>query len=502
MVERHEPLVHRPSAMNARRKRSRRPFRRRTADAVRPWLASHFVLAGLLMLAGCGGAVADRAVSGDELRGGSSAGAEATADSGDQRIATINSEPSSPASVESPPVDAMSATPDTSARQPDTSPRHEGDDDVRVLPEDVSTGPVLEWSEIELAFPRGLGLWATSDGRVAAAGAQFADGFLSGAPRLPVGGSSYLLVTGDGADWTRLSLPEELFPFSVDMSGDHVALSGAPVSASGVPDSEIDIGVPIFVSADAGRTWTQPTLDIQAAREELGGDLTAEVYQGVVYVSGSRTLAAAHGHVRLNVESLLIDAGLVAADARFAGWEPYGDSLLVWLDNGDGTETELSFPLDALALTDSQQDMLRNEPDDPRADSRVFLFGGSGSELAHTATFDGWPTAASGGAEGSSGSSCPAARATVLSFLSTASHGAPIRLIVRRRLTCFASTPSTPTAPCGPPRVRRHSIQLHHRHPMAARSTAEVTANRLISQRTCRASTSCTASPPGPQGWW
>jgi len=84
----------------------------------------------------------------------------------------------------------MSAPPDTPTRQPDTSPRHEGDDGVRVSPEavspeavspeDASTGPVLEWSEIELDFPRGLGLWATSDGRVAAAGAQFAAGYLSG----------------------------------------------------------------------------------------------------------------------------------------------------------------------------------------------------------------------------------------------------------------------------------------------------------------------------------
>jgi len=79
----------------------------------------------------------------------------------------------------------MSAPPDTPTRQPDTSPRHEGDDGVRVSPEagspeDASTGPVLEWSETELDFPRGLSLWATSDGRVTAAGAQLADGFLSG----------------------------------------------------------------------------------------------------------------------------------------------------------------------------------------------------------------------------------------------------------------------------------------------------------------------------------
>ncbi len=190
-------------------------------------------------------------------------------------------------------------------------------------PEDVSTGPILQWTEIELDIPYGIALHGTSDGRIVAAGGRLRGESFPGA--------SHLLVTQDGAAWTRVPLPHELYPFSLDMSDQRVAVSGVPLTAPPAGGDEAEMGVPVFVSGDEGATWTQVQLDIQAARRDLQDDATVELSLTSVYVSGDYVLAAAQGHVRPDVER-----------------------------------------------------------DEPLHGSRVFLFGGSGPELAAVASFDGF----------------------------------------------------------------------------------------------------------------
>ena len=322
-------------------------------------------------LTGCGGN--DGGVVAAEGNDGAEQVVDVEAEQGtSQRIETVDTD-----------TDAASVQP---AVQPDQADAAGSRDDGAVAavpsPEDVSTGPILHWTEIELEIPYGIALHATSDGRIVAAGGRL--------PGESFAGASHLLVTHDGAAWTRVPLPHELYPFSLDMSDQRLAVSGVRLTAPPIGGDETEMGVQVFVSGDEGATWTQVRLDIQAARRDLHDDATVELSRTSVFVSDDYVLAAAQGHVRLDVASLLVDAGLVAADARIAGWTSVDDSVRVWLDNRDGTEAELHFSHDDLALTDSQKALLGDEGDEPLHGSRVLLFGGSGPELAAVASFDGW----------------------------------------------------------------------------------------------------------------
>ncbi len=205
---------------------------------------------------------------------------------------------------------------------------------------EVSNGPLLEWTEIELDFPHGTALSTTSDGRVVVVGGQIIDdAFVA---------SSHLQVTEDGVDWVRMPLPHDAhLLFSVDMSAGQAVVSGVDLSGPPVEDRETASWIPVYVSADQGETWTEATLDVQAARQDLPNGATAEFSLTSVYVSSDYVVAAVQGHVSL--------------------------------DNGDGAETE---------------------PEDPLDQARVFLFGGNGHELAAVASFDGWLSAGSASDDG------------------------------------------------------------------------------------------------------
>ena len=310
-------------------------------------------------LAACGGAVADRVSTGDDqLEESDAVGTESVR--GSQQVAAVDAE----------------------SRSSDVDGSTTADAATDMSPERLSTGPVLEWTEVELDLPNGLALHATSDGRIVAVG---------GTPlsdSLPT--TSHLLVTRDGTAWTQMPLPDELFAFSIDMSDELVAISGVPHAEPPAGGDAADMGVPILVSADQGATWTQAAPDIEAAQRDLDDDATVGFSRTSVYVSRDYVVAAVQGHIRLDVASLLVDAGLLEADARIAAWSSEGDSVRAWLDNGDGTETELRYSHDELALTDSQRALLGNEEDNPLQGARVFLFGGNGTELAFLASYRGW----------------------------------------------------------------------------------------------------------------
>ena len=243
---------------------------------------------------------------------------------GVEQVVDVEAQQSTAQRIETIDTDAASSQPAVQSDQADAAgSRDDGAVAAVPSPEDISTGPVLQWTEIELDIPYGIALHATSDGRIVATGGRLRDESFPGA--------SHLLVTQDGAAWTRVPLPHELYPFSLDMSDQRVAVSGVPLTAPPVGGDEAEMGVPVFVSGDEGATWTQVQLDIQAARRDLQDDATVELGLTSVYVSGDYVLVAAQGHVRLD-----------------------------------------------------------DERDEPLHGSRVLLFGGSGTELAAVASFDGF----------------------------------------------------------------------------------------------------------------
>ena len=327
----------------------------------------------MLALAACGGTAADRDAAGGESP--EESGEFETAPGRDsQQVVTVDAEPES--------LDAGGLTTTGAASTSPTAIVPPADDAADVSPEDISTGPVLEWTELDLGLPYGRSVGATGDGRVVAMGGSVTDEFLPTDLRL--------LVTEDGVDWMQVSLPPEFFPLSVAMSEERIALSGYPVEDIDAGINEAQHGPPVFVSDDQGVTWTLATLDADAVADVLPDDATVEFGIATTYVSGDFVLAAVLGWVRLDIESLLVEADLVAADALVVGWESIEDSVVVWLDDGSGADTELQFAHDELALTDSQRALLGDARDNPLHGVRTFLFGGSTPQLSTVASFDGW----------------------------------------------------------------------------------------------------------------
>lgn len=350
---------------------------RRGALARRLALAGAAVVIGTL--AGCGGAVADRVSTGGD-RLAESAAVDTAPSRDSQQVVTVDAEPESPDA-------GGSTTAGAATTSPNAAIEPAGNDSAVTSPEDLSTGPTLEWTEIELDVPYGLSIHATSDGRVVAVGGSPAgDSFPA---------ATHLLVTEDGAAWTQVPLPDDIVLFSVAMSDERIAISASSRAGTAAGGDAADMGVPILVSDDQGATWAEATLDIQTARRGLHDDATVEFSLASVSVSGDYVVAAVQGHVRLNVASLLVDVGLVDTDAHIAGWTSEGDSVRVWLDNSDGTETELRFSHDDLALTDSQRALLGDERGGPLHGGRVFLYGGNDTELAFLASYSGWAGASS-----------------------------------------------------------------------------------------------------------
>ncbi|WP_419920747.1 hypothetical protein [Candidatus Poriferisodalis sp.] len=118
-----------------------------------------------------------------------------------------------------------------------------GDSSDTVTPEALSTGPLLQWTEIDLGRDIILSLQSTRDGKVVITTGAF-DGTIA------------TIVTGDGTDWETLPLPEGYAPLSIDVSGDRWVVFGVP---PGQPPGQ-------FGAEDSPHRGTRPTVSSGAPR--------------------------------------------------------------------------------------------------------------------------------------------------------------------------------------------------------------------------------------------
>lgn len=255
-------------------------------------------------------------------------------------------------------------------------------------PEELSTGPVLEWMEIELDIPYGFSVHSTSDGRVVAFGGE--------PPTESSQAASHVLVTDDGVDWTRAALPSAIFPTSVDMSDQRWAISGLPAWETTLPDADRPLLPPIFISDDEGATWAQATFASGSVESDTLEYAIVEGQLASVFVSGDRIVAAVQTFTDLDVETLLIDKGLLPPGTQFGGWEGEPGGVRIWLADGGVEESELWLSYDDLGLSVDQRALLERRPGAPRLE----LFAGSDAELAPVGSFDGWALQGSATDEG------------------------------------------------------------------------------------------------------
>ena len=259
-------------------------------------------------------------------------------------------------------------------------------------PEDVSTGPVLQWTEFDPGIDYPGRVFSTGDGRVVIEGET-----LAGEPRL--------LSTSDGADWSTIRLPAGLSLGSADLTGPRWAVAGWQFDGQG------DFGLGgssarIYVSDDEGRTWTEVTAHVESPSLPEHAVVWPHVH--AVATSGPSVVALLRAQPHMDFEALLNDRGLIPEGARFGGISTGNDSIEVWLHEespqGDAhgpdgqrmSEVSMTLTYDELGLSEEQVTLLES----PFGGEAIRVYSGAGTELVEAATLDAWNANAFGDEDG------------------------------------------------------------------------------------------------------
>ena len=246
-------------------------------------------------------------------------------------------------------------------------------------PTEMSTGPILQWTEFDPAIDGPGSLYSIGDGRVVIRGETSA-------------GASQLLSTTNGSDWSAMRLPTSLSPEVFDLTGARWAVAGWSHEELG----DADFRGRIYVSDDRGTSWTEVTPRIDPP--DLPEHAVAHTRVNAVATSGTRVVALTSTHLDLDIEALLADRGLLPAGAQIQGISTGGGQVDVWLyeesaeadSHGRGpqwaSETALTFTVDELDLSAEQIAIMES----PVSGESIRVYSGAGSELAEVLRLDGW----------------------------------------------------------------------------------------------------------------
>ncbi len=246
-------------------------------------------------------------------------------------------------------------------------------------PADMSTGPILQWTEFDPAIDGHGSLYSIGDGRAVIRGETSA-----GAPQL--------FITSDGSDWSTLQLPAGMSPDTFDLTGARWAVAGWSHDDLG----DADFSGRVYVSDDRGTSWTDVTPRIDSP--DLPEYAIAHTWVNAVATSGVQVVALASTHLDLDIEALLADRGLIPAGAQVHGISTGGGRVNLWLyeesaeadSHGQGpqwaSETALTFTVDELDLSAEQIAIMES----PVSGESIRVYSGADSELAEVLRLDGW----------------------------------------------------------------------------------------------------------------
>ena len=245
-------------------------------------------------------------------------------------------------------------------------------------PDDSSTGPILQWTEFDPGISGTGALFSTGDGRVVIGGQT-----LSGEP--------YFIVTSNGSDWSELHLPTEIWPHSLDLTGERWAASGWSYDDAG----DADDSARVYISDDEGLSWLEAALQVEPRDLPEYGFATSNVT--AVATAGTQVVALVRTHQDLDIGALMSDRGLIPDDVQAVGWSLFGDEIHVWLrpeSAGGGSQSDfvrqtpddaVRFAVDELELSAEQLAILERA-----GHSEIIrVFSGAGAGLAEVLALDG-----------------------------------------------------------------------------------------------------------------
>ena len=209
-------------------------------------------------------------------------------------------------------------------------------------PQDLSTDPVLQWTEVDPDFLDLFGFESAGDGRVIAyAWPEGVEQVLHG---------ERAVVTSNGTDWEELSLPDGLIPDGIDIAGDRWLVTGRYRSFD-APGGRLNR---VFFSDDLGTTWTELEFEIPPDPALASPYQQENLWVTPALVSGERMVLVLQGDDVARIFSS--DGSSVELVARYTGEVPMGattaDGFALTLLDGP-KETILTSP-DGLAWTEEQ----------------------------------------------------------------------------------------------------------------------------------------------------
>ncbi len=268
-------------------------------------------------------------------------------------------------------------------------------------PEQFSTGPALEWTEIDPGFDDLFDLKSVGDGRVVAR--AWTDGEGQGLF------GRRIVASANGTDWAEVPMPEGLFPEQVNISSDRWVVTGQPLD-SGWTEEAVDR---VFFSDDQGSTWTEMVIELPSSSTS---PYAVERWRASsVLVSGEQVVLAVSGFTTIDGQRLLEDVGRLPAGKRVALAVPTPDGVSFTLIDSDvenpfGSVTSTAWSLAAvyshldeedlpelnaedLVLTYDEVDFTEAEMFDlfaPGSGPLTRILAGAGTTPEVVAGFEGW----------------------------------------------------------------------------------------------------------------
>ena len=282
----------------------------------------------------------------------------------------------------------------------------EGDEPAEpgvLTPEEMSTGPVLQWTQIEPEFIDLFGLESVGDGRVVARAYRNV-----GEPGSVVA-NELVVVTVDGTNWVEVPMPDGVSPDHLEISGDRWVVAGRGTGSGSIGDT----GSRVFYSDDQATTWTELDISLPPDPTPASPWLVDETRVTSVLVSGENIVLVAMVHQDVDLEALVADRGLVpeGKTAVLTGWEGFDTVVFALLDSDaqstptsavanafDGSvpdEDILKLTYDELGLTDEERAVL-----EPSGEISVRLLWSDGSAVEPVFQYDGWGGSGVATAEG------------------------------------------------------------------------------------------------------
>ena len=243
-------------------------------------------------------------------------------------------------------------------------------------PAGLSTGPVLQWTEIYPGFEDLFGFQPAGDGRV------IAYGWPEGVE--PALHGEVAVVTRNGTDWQQLRLPEGLIPEQINITGDRWLVVGR-FRDFDAPKGRLNR---VFFSDDEATTWTELEFEIPPGAVSASPYLQEHLWVSPALVSAQQMVLVLQGYTSVDAQSLLADRGLLKDNREILRWQSGGPGTVVF-DLQDPFETDpdragfatqrLEATFEQLGLTESEWTILNG----PQKDVvRILYSDGASVELA------------------------------------------------------------------------------------------------------------------------